>query len=166
MGEDDKNIMEGFDKETFHEESVDSGSGDSQDRTVYTSVWNPEGYESGPQGSSYTGMESAISLQPEKESKALDICALVFGILSVVCCCCGGIFAIVGLVLSIIAMTKGKKSGMVTAGLICSIVGILINLLMLVYLLTPAGEETRGAFMDGFRQGYEQGYNGTYDFSD
>ena len=71
-------------------------------------------------------------VEEKKESKALEICSLVFGILSIVCCSCYGIFGIVGLVLSIVALATGKKSGLSIAGLICSIIGVVLTIVMLV----------------------------------
>ncbi|MDE6759638.1 MAG: DUF4190 domain-containing protein [Lachnospiraceae bacterium] len=75
--------------------------------------------------------ENYYAAGEKKESKALEICSLVFGILSIVCCCCYGIFGIVGLVLSIVALATGKKSGLSIAGLICSIVGIVFTIILL-----------------------------------
>ncbi len=75
--------------------------------------------------------ENYYAAEEKKESKALEICSLVFGILSIVCCCCYGIFGIVGLVLSIVALATGKKSGLSIAGLICSIVGIVFTIILL-----------------------------------
>lgn len=71
----------------------------------------------------------------QKESKALEICSLVFGIISL-CGCCYGIFGITGLVLSIVAFAKGKKSGLSIAGMICSIIGLIITVIYLVFVFT------------------------------
>ncbi len=65
----------------------------------------------------------------------LAIAALVMGILSIVLtCCCGGgiIFGIAGLIMAIIA-NKQNKTGVGTAGLICSIVGIVLNVFSMIY---------------------------------
>lgn len=70
--------------------------------------------------------------EEQKGGKALEICSLVFGILSIVACCCYGIFGIVGLVLSIVALATGKKSGLSIAGLVCSIIGIALTIAMFV----------------------------------
>ena len=64
----------------------------------------------------------------------LAIAALVMGIISIVLtCCCGSgiIFGIAGLIMAIVA-NKQRKSGVGTAGLICSIVGIVFNVLSLI----------------------------------
>lgn len=67
----------------------------------------------------------------------LAIAALVMGIISIVLtCCCGGgiIFGIAGLIMAIIA-NKQSKSGVGTAGLICSIVGIVFNVFSMIYYI-------------------------------
>ncbi|MCM1158689.1 MAG: DUF4190 domain-containing protein [Bacteroidales bacterium] len=69
----------------------------------------------------------------EKRSRGLEICSLVFGILGIVGCICYGIFGVVGLILSIVALATGKKSGLSIAGLICSIVGILMTIGIYAY---------------------------------
>lgn len=76
----------------------------------------------------------------EKQSKALEICSLVFGIISL-CGCCYGIFAVIGLVLSIIALATGKKSGLSIAGLILSILGIIITISVFAFTFSPAGQQ-------------------------
>ena len=78
-------------------------------------------------------MDENMTFETEqKQSKALEICSLVFGILSITCCSCYGIFGIVGLVLSIVAFSTGKKSGLSVAGLICSIIGIVLTVVVIV----------------------------------
>ncbi len=67
----------------------------------------------------------------------LAIAALVMGIIAIVMtCCCGGgiIFGIAGLIMAIIA-NKQSKSGVGTAGLICSIVGIVFNVFSMIYYI-------------------------------
>lgn len=79
-----------------------------------------------------TTYTSTTDNQPKSEGKALQICALVFGILGIVCCVCYGIFGVIGLVLSIICLASGKKSGLSIAGLICSILGVILTIVMFV----------------------------------
>ena len=73
---------------------------------------------------------SAANNTPKSGSKALEICALVFGILGIVCCVCYGLFGVIGLILSIICLATGKKSGLSITGLICSILGIILTIVM------------------------------------
>lgn len=79
-------------------------------------------------------------MEEQKQSRALEICSLVFGIISL-CGCCYGLFAIVGLVLSIIAIHKGQKSGLSIAGLICSILGLFIAIGSIIFMFSPAGKD-------------------------
>lgn len=72
----------------------------------------------------------------EKRSKALEICALVFGILGIVGCVCYGLFGVVGLILSIVCLATGRKSGLSIAGLICSIVGIISTIAIYAYVFS------------------------------
>lgn len=86
-------------------------------------------------------------LEP-KQSKAMEICALVFGILGIVLCCCYGIFGLVGLVLSIVCLATGRKSGLSIAGLVCSIVGIVLTVLMFVIgMSSPEYQELMNQYM-------------------
>lgn len=76
-----------------------------------------------------------VETAPQKDKNdAMSIVSLVLGILSILCCCCYGgglVLAIPGLICAIIAKKK-VQSGLLTAGFICSIVGIVLNVLMLI----------------------------------
>ena len=76
--------------------------------------------------------------QASSDSRTLEIVGLVMGILGIVLGCCYGIgiiFAIVGLICSIIAM-KRNKSGLAIAGLVCSIVGALLSVYMIISIIS------------------------------
>lgn len=75
----------------------------------------------------------------QNRSKALDICAMVFGILGIVGCICYGIFGLIGLILSIVALATGRKSGFTIAGLICSIIGLILTIV--IYAVTFSSPE-------------------------
>lgn len=80
---------------------------------------------------------SQSTVTEEQKTPGLAIGALVMGIVSIVLsCCCGSgiIFAIAGLIMAIVA-NKKQKSGVGTAALICSIVGIVFNAIMLIYYI-------------------------------
>ncbi len=72
-------------------------------------------------------------------SNGMAIGSLVCGILSIVgsCWCCGLnlILAIVGLVLGIIGKKKAGKSGMALAGIICSVIGLIISIIYTIYVI-------------------------------
>ncbi len=82
--------------------------------------------------------------EPEP-SKGLAIASLVCGIVSIVFCCTswiGGLVGIAGLITGILAKSKRQGgSGMSTAGIICSVIGILLSIIMLVFIgLAALGE--------------------------
>ncbi len=77
--------------------------------------------------------------QPPKQSNVLAIVGMIFGIISIPAGCCGWyslILGIPGLVCSILSRKQGK-SGMSVAGIVCSVIGIIIGVLMtvLAYLM-------------------------------
>ena len=87
--------------------------------------WNNAGYQDiNGQGTS----KSTFS------PSGFAIASLVLGILSLVCCCfwyVSGIFAVLGLIFSIIVLAKHKPGrGMAIAGLICSAIGLIIAVIM------------------------------------
>ena len=64
----------------------------------------------------------------ENGSKGLSVAALIFGILGILCCCMGFPFAIIGLILAIIALAKRKAGkGLAVAGLITSLITLIIS---------------------------------------
>ncbi len=70
-----------------------------------------------------------------KKTDALAVVSLVMGILSIVMCCCygiGAIFGIPGLICAILSKKKAK-SGLATAGLVCSIIGLVLSVIAIVY---------------------------------
>lgn len=85
-------------------------------------------------GSAY----SQSVVEPESEgTPGLSIAGLVMGIVSIVLtCCCGSgmIFAIPGLIMSIVG-NRQNKTGVGTAGIVCSIIGIVLNCFSLIYFI-------------------------------
>lgn len=88
-------------------------------------------------------------VQPQKQDNStLAIVSLVLGILSMVTCCCYGIFGILfgigGIVCAVLANRQGKN-GLATAGFICSIIGIVLSVIcMLVLLVALVGSVSTG----------------------
>ena len=75
-------------------------------------------------------------VQPEnKDTNVLAIISLVLGILSIVLGCCtgwiGALFGIGGIICAVFANKQGK-TGLAKGGLICSIVGIVLGILITV----------------------------------
>jgi hypothetical protein len=83
--------------------------------------------------------------QADTQSDGIAIAALICGILSLVCCCAGPIFGVLGLVFSIIVLSRHQdypaesSRQMALAGLILCIVGLLSRLLLPFFFLVPAG---------------------------
>ena len=80
---------------------------------------------------------SAAQPQPQ-QSNALSVVSLVMGILSILFGCCYGIgivFAIAGIICAAVGKKKGQKGGIGTAGLVCSIIGAVLSVIMLVYVI-------------------------------
>ena len=80
--------------------------------------------------------QPANNYQPEnKDTNVLAIISLVLGILSIVLGCCtgwiGALFGIGGIICAVFANKQGK-TGLAKGGLICSIVGIVLGILITV----------------------------------
>lgn len=153
----DVNSARGLDEETFggfsntSREEIKTETVQEEKKVYIPGYDNVEGL-SNSQMNYYTG--TAIKEPQKKEGKALEICALVFGILGIVGCCCYGIFGVVGLVLSIVALATGKKNGLSIAALICSIVGILATACIFAYSLSDAGREASREFLEAYDRTY------------
>lgn len=74
------------------------------------------------------------SYQPVPQTNVLAIVGMILGIISIPASCfayVGTIIGIPGLICSILSRKKGK-SGMSIAGIICSVIGIILGLVMTV----------------------------------
>ena len=79
-----KDLYEGLDSDTFGKAADAAKVQDAtedQNATVHTSDWNSDVYVPGGQTSYYN---AEMPAPEKKQSKALEICALVFGILSLI----------------------------------------------------------------------------------
>lgn len=87
----------------------------------------------------YQNMNNQETSRSTFNPSGFAIAGLVLGILSLVCCCfwyVSGIFAILGLVFSIIVLAKNKSGrGMAIAGVICSGIGLLIAVFMAICVI-------------------------------
>jgi len=74
---------------------------------------------------------------PQNRNSALSIISLIMGILAVTLGCCYGIgflFAIPGLVCGIISRRE-EKSGLAIAGIICSVIGMVLAIAFWVFFV-------------------------------
>lgn len=73
-----------------------------------------------------------------QKASGIQIASLVLGIISILLCCCYGapsvIMGIIGLVCGIKG-NKESKNGVGTAGIVCSIIGLILGLISLIYFL-------------------------------
>ncbi len=87
---------------------------------------------------SYTQPDQAMPyMQPEpKKGCGFGIAALIVGILSMTLCCVGGsVLGIIGTVLGIVGLCRREsKYGLAIAGIVTSVLGILIGIYMLFVL--------------------------------
>lgn len=119
-----------------------------QNNGYYNNTQPGDGFSQSNDGFNSVNNQGYNNYVPEpEEGPGYAIAGMVCGILSIVICCCqfyvSGVLAIVGLVLSIIAL-RGKKpgKGMAIAGVICSAIGLVMALILVVgqiFMLTHPG---------------------------
>lgn len=142
-------------------------------------------------GNSYSVPNSyqyaAPAYQPpvnEKKSSGLAITAFIFGLLSLIsCCCCLGcygalniLFGVVAVILALVDRSKQKSfSGLALAGFICGIIGVILGIVLLAFIVIAINSGDidisaleNGNWEDFFKQfeefSYEYGNGGTYYF--
>ena len=97
--------------------------------------------------------DTTVAEAAPNKADALAIISLVAGILSIVLCCAmywAFIPGILGIVFSIISSKNNGKTGVAKAGLICSIVGMVLALLWLIVgvgLLAMIGMSEYASYM-------------------
>ncbi len=102
--------------------------------------------DSASTNTTYTSSSTYTSTTTETTaSTGLATASLILGIISIVtgCCCCGNIlFSIAGIICSILQkpLEDGKKPGTATAGLITSIVGVVMAVITLIAYVILAAE--------------------------
>ena len=90
-------------------------------------------------------------------NKGRGIASLILGICSIAICCCygvGAIPAIIGLILGIL-QNKKNANGIATAGIILGIIGILLNVVWLIYMIIFLSEDGLQDFVNEFSSNYE-----------
>lgn len=89
----------------------------------------------------FSSMQTNMQRAPEQESKmGLAIASMVIGILSLTLCCVfGSLLGIIGLILGIVALAKKQKGvGMAISGIVTSVLGFLVGVLILIYVIVVA----------------------------
>lgn len=97
------------------------------------------------------------------QSNGMGIASLILGICSIAICCCygvGAIPAIIGLILGIL-QNKKNANGIATAGIVLGIIGILLNVVWLIYMIIFLSEDGLQDFVNEFSSNYEYYENST-----
>lgn len=96
---------------------------------------NNSNYQDNTTNMQYQTPPVQSNYQEPKKTNVLAILGLIFGIVSIVTCCAwylSAILGIAGLVCSILSKKNGK-TGMATAGIVCSIIGLVLCLVIFVF---------------------------------
>ena len=126
---DDNNNNQGYYRE---------GGGESDNRGSYSDS-NNNGYNNGYNNNYYNGYNN--NYNNYENDSGYSVAALVLGILSIILCCCYGIVGITLGILGLVFALKYKKSNNgkmnapATIGLICSIIGLILSTIMLIYTI-------------------------------
>lgn len=109
---------------------------------------NTQGYQySPPQYNTYYNMKDIEQKEKDRPRQGMAIASMVLGICGIIlsfCCCCipiyGSFVSIVvsgiGLVLSILALSAGNRSGFAISGIITCLIGVLVSAALLIILYT------------------------------
>lgn len=90
-------------------------------------------------------------MEINKTKHGYAVASLVLGIISVVLCCCtwvGIICGIIGLVLAVVAKKAGNTESICKAGLILSIIGIALSVILLIISFAVAGTPAYQQFLE------------------
>lgn len=135
--------------ETVSEAEVTPAAEPVQETPVVKPVNNYQDYTANVQPKTIVEAPKAEN----KETNVLAIVSLVLGILSIVLGCCtgwvGALFGVGGIICAVFANKQGK-TGLAKGGLICSIVGIvlgiLITILAVVFSVAMIGSGAYGTY--------------------
>lgn len=98
------------------------------------------------------------TVEPAKKTNGMQTASLVLGILSICFCCCYGVLGLILGIIGLICGIKGNKeskSGVGTAGIICSIIGIIFGVFMVIYFgLIFVGLFNDPEFLDSIYSNY------------
>ncbi|MDO4155532.1 MAG: DUF4190 domain-containing protein [Oscillospiraceae bacterium] len=139
--------------------SYDTNSSYQQSQTNYNAI--PPTY----QGTSYSTPNSPLTNQ----SNGFGVASLVLGICSIAICCCYGfglLPAIIGLILGIV-QNKKYSNGIAISGIVLCIVGILLNVVWLIYMILILSASESGVwneFFEEFSREFSDEFSENYDY--
>ncbi len=153
-----------YDSSTAHNDAEQNNAYDTN--SAYQSYQNnynpiPPTY----QGSSYSTPNTPLT----NNSNGFGVAALVLGICSIAICCCYGfglIPAIIGLILGIV-QNKKYSNGIAVAGIVLSIIGILLNAVWLIYMILIISASDNGVwdqFFEEFSREFSDELSESYDY--
>ena len=140
--------------ETVPEAEVTPAAEPVQETPVVEPVNNYQDYTANVQSqAAAAAVQQEEELKKDNSNNALAIVSLVLGILSIVLGCCtgwvGALFGVGGIICAVFANKQGK-TGLAKGGLICSIVGIvlgiLITILAVVFSVAMIGSGAYGTY--------------------
>lgn len=105
----------------------------------------------------YNNYYSTPNTPLTNNNNGMGIASLILGICSIAICCCygvGAIPAIIGLILGIL-QNKKNANGIATAGIVLGIIGILLNVVWLIYMIIFLSEDGLQDFVNEFSSNYE-----------
>lgn len=129
-----ENTYSGSYQENSYQGNTYQDSSNYQNNNYQSNTYQSNNYQDNTQNA-YSSAYAEPAASTEASTPGLAVASLVMGILSIVLSCCCGvgiIFAIAGIIMAISA-NKQVKTGVATAGLICSIVGGVFSLIGLAY---------------------------------
>ncbi|MGN0341969.1 MAG: DUF4190 domain-containing protein [Roseburia sp.] len=112
---------------------------------------------------------SDVVIKMGDSRRAFAIASLVLGILSMtLCCVIGWLPGLIGLILAAVSLAKKwGGTGMAIAGLVTSILGILVGVYVAVCtIIGVSSPDFQGNFRDAFQQSYYEQTGEYYDFGD
>lgn len=87
------------------------------------------------------------------KANGMQIGSLICGIFSILLCCCYGvpsiIAGIIGIILSVVGGKQGKH-GVGTAGLVCSIIGLVLGIIYLILLAIGVAAGGMDSYLNGY----------------
>lgn len=122
---------------------------------------NNTGYSSNSRG--YSHDDDAIDDRANKHAIASLILGIIGLVLAISCCCAffSITFSILGLIFGIISNdSQGKKNGMAIAGIICSIIGMVVFLLVVIGSILFVATDTFSSSLSnsGFSESFKYYY--------
>ncbi len=125
-------------------------------------------YSYGNSENSYSyGGGSSSNTPKNNGSSGLGIVSLVFGILSLVCCCSGcvgSLLSVVAIICGIIQLVKKSGSkGFGIAGIITGALGLILSIVMFIVMIVSYDDIENDFYYDDYDYDYNEDYD--YDFN-